>query len=99
MSKNNDKIYKDQSSFRMCGPCEAPFKSWINGKDTSWRKKRLIFCGVFFTVIGLYWLGRIYGIINYDQNIARSFFPVILIVFGVWLLIISIIKRRESNEE
>ena len=79
---------------RSFNPCGTWYRSWSRR-----RSRRLLFFGIIFTILGTYWLGRIYGFIQIDYTISRSIFPILLIAFGIWFLIASVLKKNKSYEK
>ena len=50
-----------------------------------------IFWGIFFIVVGLFWLGK--KVNWFSPELITMFWPVVLVIIGIWIIGVALIKK------
>ena len=54
-----------------------------------------IFCGTFFIVVGLFWLGKIAN--WFSPELMTIFWPVVFVLAGIWFVAAALKDKREHH--
>jgi lia operon protein LiaF len=54
-----------------------------------------IFWGIFFIVVGLFWLGK--NANWFPAELITMFWPLVLVILGVWVIGAAAIRKRNRN--
>jgi hypothetical protein len=54
-----------------------------------------IFCGTFLIAVGLFWIGKEAHLL--PPELLTLFWPLVLVIAGIWFIAASVINKRESS--
>jgi hypothetical protein len=63
---------------------------WMRGG-----RKSGIFWGIFLIVVGFFWFGKKAN--WFSSELITMFWPLVLVMIGVWIIGVVVIKRRKSS--